>query len=129
MQTIESDLLKLGFQLIAISADRPEIVENSAEKQKVDYRLLSDNDMEAAKALGIAFRVDDATVSKYRNEYSIDIEADSGHTHRMLPVPSVFVVDKEGLIRFSYVNPNYKVRIDPALLLEAAKSVARESDK
>ena len=83
--------------------------------------------MIAAKALGIAFRVDDATVNKYKTAYGIDLEADSGQKHHLLPVPSVFLVGRDGIIQFSYVNPNYKVRIDPAVLLEAAKAVIRQS--
>jgi hypothetical protein len=39
----------------------------------------------------------------------------------MLPVPAVFLVTTNGLIQFEYVNPDYKVRLDPELLLAAAK--------
>jgi peroxiredoxin len=127
LQSIESELVQIGFQIIAVSPDRPEKLKGPAEKHGLKYRLLSDSEMIAAKALGIAFRVDDATVNKYKAAYGIDLEADSGQKHHLLPVPSVFLVGRDGIIQFSYVNPNYKVRIDPAVLLEAAKAVIRQS--
>ena len=79
-----------------MSPDRPEKLKGPAEKHKLKYRLLSDSEMIAAKALGIAFRVDDATVNKYKTDYGIDLEADSGQKHHLLPVPSVFLVGRDG---------------------------------
>ena len=37
-------------------------------------------------------------------------------------VPAVFLVGKSGRIEFQYVNPNYKVRLQPEVLL-AARSI------
>lgn len=127
LQSIESQIVEAGFQIVAISPDRPEKLRISAEEHGLKYRLLSDSKMTAAAALGIAFRVDDATVEKYRTEYGIDLEGDSGQTHHLLPVPSVFLVDTEGVIRFSHVNPDYKTRIETDVLLEAAKTVTDSS--
>lgn len=84
--------------------------------------------MEAAKSFGIAFRVDAATVEKYKG-YGIDLEQASGETHHLLPVPSVFVVGREGTVLFSYVNPDYRVRLDPDVLLAVAKSVQKSGQK
>ena len=127
LQSIESELLKLGFQIIAVSPDKPELLKANAEKRGLNYRLLSDNDMNASRSLGIAFRLDDETFIKYKNSYGIDIEIDSGYNHHLLPVPSVFIIGTDGAIKFSYINPNYKVRIDPDVLISAAKAVKKEA--
>lgn len=126
LQSIESELVTLGFQIIAVSPDSPEILKRHAEKEGFKYRLLSDSEMTAAISFGIAFHVDDATIKKYKT-YGIDLQANSGRKHHLLPVPSVFIIGKDGVIQFSYVNPNYKVRLDPGVLLEAAKAVAKQS--
>ncbi len=123
LQKIEPAIIKAGWQIIAISADKPEIVTMPGAEGKLNYRLLSDNDMEAAAALGIAFRVDHSLVQKYKTEYKIDIERDSGRTHHILPAPAAFLVDAKGIIQFSYVNPNYKIRLSPAVILEAIKTI------
>ena len=77
--------------------------------------------MEAASDFGLTFRVNDDTLTLYR-QYDIDLEEASGESHHLLPVPAVFILDQSGKILFSYVNPDYRVRIDPATLLAAAKA-------
>jgi peroxiredoxin len=125
LQSVEPKLVELGYQVIAVSADRPEIIEIPVEKNGLTYAVYSDQDMTAAQALGIAFRLDDATVEKYKG-YGIDLEKDSGRTHHILPVPAAFVIDTKGVIRYSYVNPDYKVRIDPEVLFAEAKAALKQ---
>ncbi|MBC8205677.1 MAG: AhpC/TSA family protein [Kiritimatiellales bacterium] len=121
LQTIEQQLLEMGFQILAISPDRPEKLRETAEKDNLTYQLLSDSSMEAARAFGIAFQLDDTTVKKYKEEYKIDIEADSGQTHHQLPVPAVFIADVEGKIIFGHTNPDYKVRLTPEAIITVAR--------
>lgn len=128
IKTIESELVRLGYQFIGISADRPEKIRSTIKKHDQKYLLLSDNKMTGAKAFGIAFKVDEKTLNKYK-EYGIDLEDASGETHHILPVPAVFVIGTDGIIKFEYINPDYRVRLDPEVLLAAAKAVKRSNDK
>ncbi len=107
-----------GFQLLALSADGPEALRATLDQTPLEYTLLSDGGAAAMQAFGIAFRVDAATIEKYRG-YGIDLEQASGHTHHLLPVPAVFVLDAKGTIAFHYVNPDYRTRV-PARLVRAA---------
>ena len=127
LQEAEADLAKLGYRILAVSPDRPSKLAESVEKGKLSYTLLSDATMDAAKAFGIAFRVDDATVEKYKG-YGIDLEAASGQDHHLLPVPAVFILGTDGTVKFVYANPDYKTRLSPDVLLEAAKSALERAD-
>ena len=118
---IESEIIKSGYQIIAVGPDRIEKLVESIGKHKMNYQLLSDSDMTGAKAFGIAFKVDDATIKKYE-EYGIDLNAASGQAHNLLPVPAVFVIGTDGVIKFEYVNPDYTVRLDPKILLAIVKA-------
>jgi peroxiredoxin len=121
LQEAEADLVKLGYQILAISPDRPAKLAESVEKGKLSYTLLSDAAMDAARAFGIAFRVDDATVEKYKG-YGIDLEAASGQDHHLLPVPAVFILGTDGKVKFVYANPDYKTRLSPDLLVAVARA-------
>jgi peroxiredoxin len=123
LQTIEQQLLDMGFQILAISPDRPEKLRETAAKENLSYQLLSDSSMEASRAFGIAFRLDDATFKKYKEEYKIDIEADSGFAHHQLPVPAVFIANTNGRILFGHTNPDYKIRLNPGAILDVARMV------
>lgn len=119
---IQKDLADAGFQLLAISTDQPAKLREKPENAALGYTLLSDSQMTAAKAFGISFQVDDATLDKYKG-YGIDLEAASGQTHHQLPHPAVFVVDQKGIIRFAHINEDYKARLEPEKILEAARTV------
>jgi peroxiredoxin len=120
LQQIEPDLIHLGYQIIAISADRISELDKTIEKHHLKYSLYSDSTMNAARAFGLAYTVDSATFAKMQF-HGIDLEKASGLKHHMLPVPAAFVVDKKGIIRFAHSNPDIKVRIDPNDLLNKAR--------
>lgn len=120
---VEPGLTAAGFQLLAISPDRPEKLRAKPTHEKLPYTLLSDSEMNAAKAFGVAFKAPDELVAKYKDSYKIDLEGDSGQTHHLLPHPAVFIVDRGGVIRFAHVNPDYKVRLTAEEIMQALKSV------
>lgn len=121
LATIQDDIAKAGAQLVAISMDSPAKLKTTPDRDKLPYRLLSDSQAKAAKAFGIAFTVDDETINTYK-KYGIDLEVTSGEKHHMLPHPAVYIADKAGRIRFAHVNTDYKVRLEPAKVLEALAS-------
>ena len=112
----EKELLSLGYQIIAVSPDAPKKLMATAEKDKINYTLLSDSDGSFSKAVGIAYQAPE--------NYKSTITAGSeGVNTTFLPVPSVFIVDKEGTIQFEYISPDFKHRISNELLIVAAKSL------
>lgn len=111
----------MGYQLIAISPDLPEKLSQSLQKHKLTYTLLSDSTSIAVRSFGLAFQVDEKTMETYKG-FGIDLEDASGEKNHWLPVPAVFIVKTNGIIQFEYVNPNYKIRLDPDILLAAAKA-------
>jgi peroxiredoxin len=117
-------LAERGYEVLFLSADRPERLRDSLDVEVPEYTLLSDSRMVAARAYGIAFRVDDETYQRYRS-LGLDLETTSGENHHELPVPAVFVVDRKGVIRYVYANPDYKVRISAAELERAVESLDR----
>jgi peroxiredoxin len=119
----------MGIEVIFLSGDRAELLfaSLSEETQKdidgLDYTLLSDADAQAAIALGIAFRASDALIQGRLNKGQ-DIADSSMMKHGVLPVPAVFAVDKDGIIRFAYTNADYKVRLPAGELLQTAREIA-----
>jgi len=101
LASIEDDLKGKGYQIVAISPDTPDKLNETGQKHSLGYQLISDSDYNAMDAFGIGF--DNPRRGK-------------------LPVPSVFLVTPDLQISFQYVNPNYRDRISSKLLLAAADS-------
>lgn len=116
----ETQIKAKGYQLVAVSPDMASELKKSTDKNKLTYKLYSDSSAEAIKAFGVAFRVDDDTFNLYKNNYKLDLEkVAGGQTHHLLPVPSVFVIDAKGVIKYVYSNPDYRVRLKGEDLLKA----------
>jgi peroxiredoxin len=115
----------MGFEVLFISNDRPEILYSSLKNETnediegLDYTILSDADLNAAIAFGTAFMAADKLVA-WLNRTGKDYEDSSIANHGALAVPSVYVIDSAGMIVFDYVNANYKVRLSADDLLAAA---------
>ena len=122
LRKIEKKLKKLGWRVVGISPDSAESLKESLKKNKLGYSLYSDRKVNAAKNFGLAYKVSDETNAKLVS-YKIDLEKASGETHRILPVPAVYMINKEGVIVFNYINPNYKVRLKESIILQAAKEL------
>lgn len=120
IQEIEQDLTKMGYQIVAVSTDSPENLKNTETKQKLTYTLLSDADLSISKQFGIAF--------KSPKNYDKFLPETSGgkNIDKLLPVPSVFILNRKGNIRFEYINPNITQRLSASLLKAAAASLYNE---
>jgi len=99
-----------GFEIVFLSTDRPAILYSSLKSEHIDYTLLSDSRLEAAKAFHIAFHLDDATD---REDEGLWGRSKFHHWRAATraPVPSVFIIDRTGTIRYVYSNPDFKVRL------------------
>lgn len=119
---LEPQLLALGFQIVAVSPDTTEGLKKMAEKNRVAYRLFSDRGLEAATALGLAFRVP-ATTAKNYTDKGVPLAPIPGGEGFGLPVPAALIVDKGGIVRFIHADPDIKARLSPEAVLAAARAV------
>jgi len=106
MHLVEPRLRASGFEVVFISTDRPELLHSSLKDQTVPYTLLSDPGLQAAQAFHIAFHLDDEHYAQ-QLKWGVDLEKTTGTKAHALPVPSVFIVDTSGVIRFVYSNPTF----------------------
>lgn len=120
LQEVKGELEELGWRIVGVSPDKPVNLKAATKKAEVDYGLVSDSDMTAAKAFGVAFQVGNEDLGKLKS-FGINLAEASGSSHHMLPVPSVFAVDKEGVIQYVYSNPDYKTRLSGEALVDALK--------
>lgn len=126
LRDIVPKLQALGYQLIAISPQGPKAAADSQNNTKgaaLNYRLLSDQPLNVARAFGLAYYLDDKTSALYKDSYGIELTYDNTGK-AVLPVPAVYILNSKAEVQFSYVHINYKTRLEPELLLLAAKLAA-----
>lgn len=117
LQDLVPELKKYGYQIMAISTDKPDLLLATSQKEHLDYTLLSDADLAVAKQFGIAF--------KAPKGYWDMLPKTTGGMNKdlLLPVPSVFILGQNGKIHFEYINPDFKQRLSPELLKVVAQTI------
>ena len=128
MRLAEKQLEEMGFDIWFISIDKPELLLESLADPEIGYTIYSDSSLDATRAFGLAFRVDDELNKRYLT-HNIDLEKASGEKHHVLPAPATYIIGNDGIINFAYINPDYKVRLHPDVLLAAAKAYKEDADK
>jgi len=105
-------------KLIAVTPEKTEYISKTIEKTKASYSLLYDKEMKIMKAYAVAFEVDERTVARYKNA-DIDLATANGQKDKVyLPVPAVYIINKEGTITYRFFEADYKKRPSVNEILE-----------
>ncbi len=98
-----------GAIVLAITPEIPDNISKTIEKTKATYSILSDDNLKIMKAYRVAYALDTAMVEKYRG-YGIDFFKANGSNGANLPVPAVYIIDKNGDITYRYFDVDYRNR-------------------
>jgi peroxiredoxin len=115
-------LAERGFELIAISPQKPDSSLTSAQSNELTYSVVSDPGNQIAMALGILSEPSPESVAAQAKlgQDLTEVNADGGRT---LPMPTVVIVDAAGIIRWIDVHPNYATRSEVTDILAAVEAV------
>jgi peroxiredoxin len=107
-----------GARLVAVSPQTPDESLTLTEKHDLAFDVLSDIGSDTAKQYGLAFDLPDDLAAVY-DKLGFDLQrVNDGHP-RTLPLPATYVIDRDGIIRWAFVNPDYTTRAEPASILAA----------
>lgn len=117
LQNHLDEFLKKGVTLVAISPELPDQSLSTSEKLSLKFRVLSDIDNQLAKQLGLLFPQPESMRTVF-DKFGVDWNKQYGNNNLELPVPATFLVDKKGIVRNSFVNPEYRHRLDPETAIQ-----------
>lgn len=105
-----------GASIIAVSPEKQENIAKTIQKTKASYSVLSDDSLKIMSAYKVAFELDAKTTEKYKN-WGINLQEMNGSNGNHLPVPAVYIINKEGKITYRYFDINYKKRVSVSEIL------------
>ena len=97
--------------LVAISPQKVEKNAAMPSENPFGFDILSDMGNQYAKQLHIAFNLQDF-VSPYYQQLGIDLSEYNGSDDNSLPVPAVFVIDKNKTVTFTFIDVDYTRRVE-----------------
>ena len=105
-----------GASIIAVSPEKQQNIAKTIQKIKATYSVLSDDSLKIMSAYKVAFELDAKTTEKYKN-WGINLQEMNGSNGNNLPVPAVYIINKEGKITYRYFDINYKKRVSVSEIL------------
>lgn len=123
-QRVLPQLHDLGGRLVAVSPQLPDGSLSTAQQGELEFDVLSDVGNVVARRYGLVFRLSDEVVAAYRGPLAIDLPSANGDDSWELPVPGTFLVDRDRVVRLSFVDADYRTRLEPAELLAALRALA-----
>lgn len=112
----------LGASLIAVTPESPDKSLSTAEKNALQFEVLSDNGNKVARQFGLAFPVADVLRPIYK-QIGADLPAYNGDESWELPVPATYVIAKDGTIQLAFVDADYTRRLETAAILDCLRSL------
>ena len=70
---------------------------------------------------GIVYDLTDEVAAIYIE--SFNLHDHNGNTSNQLPLAATYVIDKNGVVRYAYLDAEYRNRAEPLEILEALKQI------
>lgn len=106
-----------GATLVAISPELPDHSLSTQEKHALSFPVLSDVGLTVADAYGISYTLDEPTSKRYNAGFGLNTW--NGDTSNRLPLPVTYVVNREGVIVYRFVETDIRKRAPHADILNA----------
>lgn len=120
----ERALIAAGARMVIITPEIGGQMRRLMQRAGAQSLGLCDVDLGVALRLGLAFPVGPAVLNLYRQE-GFDLAYTNGSRNGLLPVPATFLIDRDRVVTFAYVEPDFRVRAEPDVVLSALRDLAR----
>lgn len=121
-----ADIRASGGNLIAISVENPDSSAAVAKKNEVAFTVLSDPNLDTARKFGIVYQLPAETDAQYK-QYGIDLAKLNGMSKPELPLSATYIVDKKGIIKYAFLEPDYKKRAEPDVVIAELGKIKKPS--
>ena len=122
MQDIYDTVKGLNGEIVVFSSETNTISKGMADKQKLGFPIVRDEELKISRAFGLAFQLPDDLRGVYAS-FGIDIPKFTERDVWELPMPARYVIDKDGVIRAADVDPDYTKRPEPEATLDVVKGL------
>ena len=122
LQRALTEFQRLSATLVAVSPQKPDESLSTAERNALEYPVLSDTGFRTAKAYGIAFDLADELRPIYA-QFGHALPDKNGDDTWVLPIPATFVIDRDGVISLGFVDVDYRNRLEPAEIMSVLKAL------
>jgi peroxiredoxin len=129
LEAARGEIESRGASLVALSMQNAANSRKSQRDNQLGFPILVDFKGAVADRFGLRFKLPDQLVEVYK-QFGNDLAQINGEPSWTLPMPARYVIDRDGVVAYAEVNPDYTMRPDPSELfpildsLNVARAVA-----
>ena len=116
------EIEELGASLVAISPQTPDNSLSTAEKNELEFQVLSDVGNKTADQFGLVFTLAEELHDLYKS-FGLDIPKFNGDDTWELPMPGTYVLDKDGTVKYAFADADYTKRAEPEDVISTLKDI------
>jgi peroxiredoxin len=122
MQQYLPEFRTMNATLVAISPEMPDSSMKTADKNKLQFEVMSDAGNTVAKAFGVVYTLPE----KMRAAYQSMLQRYNGVENAgELPIAATYVINKQGIVTYAFLDTDYRKRAEPASILRHLKELAK----
>ncbi len=110
-----------GGQLVALTPEKPDNTLTTAEKNALQFAVLSDTGNKVGHLYGIVYKMPGSLVEKFKDR--LDLPKINGDESWELPLAATYVIGRDGKITHAFVNADYRKRDEPEAIIAALKKL------
>ncbi len=114
---------ELGASLVAISPQAPDHSLSLTEKHALAFPVLSDLDQKVIRSYRVQFTLGGDLEELLVNDFQKDPADQNADHSRSLPVPAVFVIDQDSIVRAVFVSADWRIRAEPADIIAGLRAL------
>ena len=116
------EITSLGATLVAITPERPDRVADSEILESLDFEVLTDDDNQLARKLGLVFELP-KNIRELYTSFGLNVADINNTENHELPVPATYVVGTDGRVVYAFVDANYLNRAEPEDVITALRGL------
>jgi peroxiredoxin len=115
-------IVGLGAHLIAVSPQLPEGSFSSAEKNSLEFDVLSDVGNGVARSFGLVYSLPEELREALRSNGK-DLAGINGDESWALPVPATFIIAPDRRVMLAHIDVDYRRRLAPEDIIASLRSL------
>lgn len=120
------EIRDLGATLVALTPELPDKSLSTAQKGELEFQVLSDVGNNVARDYGVVFELTEGVKANY--EQAFGMSEYNGDDSGELPLAATYVIDRDGQIRWAFLDADYRNRAEPADVISALESLPDAAD-
>ncbi len=110
---------KLGANLLALSPELPDNSMTTAQKNDLEFEILSDCENKVGKKFGVVFKLTKDVADIYNDKF--ELNEHNGDSSNELPIAATYIINTNGIIEYAFLDYDYRNRAEPSEITEELK--------